>query len=398
MQIKKISLMVSLSENICCHLCSSLALQILTPFSSLKRVTSDCQPWPSRGSLAQCSDCGLVQKVIDKKWQEEIKIIYQQYQIYHQAKGAEQVVFDNVSGAALSRSQSLVEKLREEVNIPENGSLLDVGCGNGAFLQAFSNVCPNWILTGSELDDKNKAAIEAIPTVQKLHVGELDNLEEQFDIISFIHVLEHIPSPASLLKSLHKKFTPNGVLLIQVPYFADNPFDLLIADHCSHFTPKTLSKTLEAAGYTISLLRTDIVTKEITLVANPNKTEEIFTFSSSVHREDAMNSLKWLQGVQEIASSSQEVARSQGRPFGIFGTSIGGIWLFSSLKYPADFFVDEDKNRIGSKLYGVPILSPSEIPEGATVCIPLAPSVAEKINKKFKDLSIKFTIFQNLKN
>jgi 2-polyprenyl-3-methyl-5-hydroxy-6-metoxy-1,4-benzoquinol methylase len=137
---------------------------------------------------------------------------------------------------------------------------------------------------GSELDDKNKSLIEKIPAVQKLHVGGLDNLDDQFDVISFIHVLEHIPSPAPLLESLHNKFKPNGVLLIQVPYFIDNPFDLIIADHCSHFTPETLSKIVQDAGYNISLLRTDIITKEITLVASCS-----ITSAPPIHHTDKKN-------------------------------------------------------------------------------------------------------------
>ncbi len=384
------------SENISihCHTCSSTDMTTLTHFSSLKRVTSDCQPWPEGGSLAKCNNCGLVQKIIDQKWQEEIKNIYEQYQIYHQAQGSEQIVFDNVSNAFSSRSQVLVEKLIKEVKLPQKGALLDVGCGNGAFLQAFSNVCPEWVLMGSELDDKNKILIEKIPAVQKLHVGDLDNLNDQFDVISFIHVLEHIPSPTALLKSLRKKFTPTGLLLIQVPYFVDNPFDLVIADHCSHFTPQTLSKIIQEAGYTISLLRTDIITKEITLVASCSDKLELpidRTCESDTHPYDKDDSIKALQFLTEslnLFSTQQEKACSQKQLFGVFGTSIAAVWLCSSLARPPDFFIDEDTNRIGSSLYNIPILPPNDVPQDAVICIPLAPEVAYTVYERYKE---KFT-------
>lgn len=383
--------MISKNTSMHCHSCSSSNLSVLKAFSSLKRVTSDCQPWPEGGSLAKCNNCGLVQKVIDQQWQEEIRTIYNQYQIYHQAQGSEQVVFDGASNTVISRSQLLVQKVKQEVSLPFSGRLLDVGCGNGAFLQAFSVVCPDWNLMGSELDDKNRVRIEAIPNVQKLHVGDLNDLNDQFDVISFIHVLEHIPSPDLLLKSLHNKFNPNGVLLIQVPYFKDNPFDLIIADHCSHFTPKTLSQIVQESGYTISLLRTDLISKEITLIATHANTSGNPANYRQIHdKDDATTALQFLINSYNHFSEQQKKARLENQPFGIFGTSIGGVWLFSSLDHAPDFFVDEDKNRIGSELYKVPILCVNDIPKNANVCIPLAPSVAEKVKIKLANFSVNY--------
>ena len=52
--------------------------------------------------------------------------------------------------------------------------------------------------------------------------------------------------------------------------------------------------------------------------------------------------------------------------------------------------MDEDPNRIGLELYKVPILNPTSMPKDAKVCIPLAPSVAEKVKNKLELFSVTF--------
>jgi hypothetical protein len=70
--------------------------------------------------------------------------------------------------------------------------------------------------------------------------------------------------------------------------------------------------------------------------------------------------------------------------FSIFGSSISATWLTGYCKSLA-YYLDEDPNRIGLELYKVPILCPQDIPEKASLCIPLAPSVAEKIYERYQE-------------
>jgi cyclopropane fatty-acyl-phospholipid synthase-like methyltransferase len=39
-------------------------------------------------------------------------------------------------------------KLQQVVDLPTRGNLLDIGCGNGAFLKSFGKVYRNWSLAG----------------------------------------------------------------------------------------------------------------------------------------------------------------------------------------------------------------------------------------------------------
>ena len=82
--------------------------------------------------------CGATQKLVDDAWRKDVVRIYEGYAIYHQGAGAEQAVFDQGSGAAQSRSERIVGRLGGVLDLPESGRLLDIGCGNGAFLRAFA--------------------------------------------------------------------------------------------------------------------------------------------------------------------------------------------------------------------------------------------------------------------
>ena len=193
--------------------------------------------------------------------------LYAGYAIYDQAAGAEQAVFDQATGAAMSRSTRLLAALRGEVELPVTGRMLDVGCGNGAMLRAFSQAMPGWSLAGTELGDKYRGTIESIAGVERLYTCSPWEVSGEFDVISMIHVLEHIPHPEAYLKQLLTKLRPGGLLIVELPHHVANPFELLIADHCTHFAADTAATLLQRSGFDVLQAADDWVPKELTLVA-----------------------------------------------------------------------------------------------------------------------------------
>jgi SAM-dependent methyltransferase len=359
-----------------CHLCGAAAVREYEPYRHLRRVTSDYQPWPLGGALGYCDACSATQKLIGPAWRDEVRKIYDAYAIYHQAAGAEQAVFDQSSGAAQARSDRLVARLAEAVEFPQHGRALDVGCGNGAFLRAFARLRPQWTLTGTEVSDRNRAAVETIPQLQRFHIGDFDTLDGTFDFVSLVHVLEHVESPVTFLGRLRARIAEGGRLFIEVPFYHDNPFDLLIADHATHFTPAVLTCVLQAAGFTVDTIAIDWVAKEISAVAHAGGMAVPLCGGVDDGFERLAACVRWLEG---IAKNARLIAA--GGQFGIFGTSIAGVWLYGEVDGKVDFFLDEDANRIGAKLFGRPILRPQERPQ-ANLFVALAPSVAREVAER----------------
>ena len=98
-------------------------------------------------------------------------------------------------------------------------SVLDVGCGNGAFLQFLGEAAPVARLAGIELDSgRAREARERKPTAE---IHESDALAavaagaDPFDLITLWDVFEHVPDPAALLQSLATRLVPEGRLFLQ---------------------------------------------------------------------------------------------------------------------------------------------------------------------------------------
>ena len=95
----------------------------------------------------------------------------------------------------------------------------------------------------------------------------------------------------------------------------------------------------------------------------------------------ARRNLAWLE---DTLNRGRALA-GESRPFGIFGTSIAGIWIHSAIGSNVDFFVDEDDMRVGRKYFGVPILAPASVPAGATVFVCLEPELSQAIAARHAD-------------
>ncbi|MBB3212990.1 SAM-dependent methyltransferase [Herbaspirillum sp. Sphag1AN] len=374
-----------------CHICDGV-LQSLNGFQTLVQVTSDCRPWRTGGRLAVCSSCGAVQKPATPAWMEEANEIYAHYDIYSQGGGAEQTAFD-AGGASAARSSKIVEWLAIAGKLPSIGKMLDIGCGNGAFLRAFSQSYPGWELAGLELSDRNRTTIEAIPGVTQLHIGALTEVNQKFDLIVLIHALEHIPDPVAYLRSLTGHLNPGGRLLIEVPDLTSSPFDILIADHTTHFTAAVLPRVINAAGFTVQSLESGFIPKELSLLAQfcgdlakDKITDNLQTsdFDADGGKKAAAH-IAWLQALYAQASAEKNDC-------GIFGTSISATWLAASLGDQVRFFIDEDANRIGRSHMGRPIFSPADTPQGSTLLVPLRADIAQAIARRFDQLECRFVL------
>jgi len=362
-----------------CHVCGANALALLPGFESLGRATSDCRPWPAGGTIGLCEICGTVQRRLDADWRADAAKIYGQYEAYRQSRaGQEQAVFNPDSGAPTTRSRSILERLQAEGRLPSSGRMVDVGCGNGAMLRAFAAVLPGWQLNGYEPYGGVPERLRAIPGFADFWDGTPGDMSGLFDLMTMSHSLEHIEHPITYLAALRGKLGPAGRLLIEVPYYPDNPFDLLVADHCSHFTLASLAAVLRAAGYEVELGRTDIVAKEITVLARKASDAPSLRMAPARDAVSASAALlaavEWLQSVK---SAAEDAARAPA--FGLFGTSIAGNWLLGELGTRIGFFVDEDPARIDTVYENRPVLPPTRVPPGATVFMALPHAIARRI-------------------
>ena len=367
-----------------CHICAADSPVLFPEYAEFKRITSDCKPWPSGGGLALCRQCSCVQAVVNDPWRSEIQKIYQSYTIYFQGHGTEQNVFDQKTGAASSRSDKLLEKLQKNIPLPDRGRLLDIGCGNGSFLGSFGRLFPKWSLAGSEYDDKHRAHVESLPGVEQFFTSDISQIPGTFDLISLVHVLEHIESPRGFLNSIREKLNPGGFLLIELPYYVENPFELFIADHATHFDGATISRLLTSCGFQVWHRGSEWIPKELTLVAATTAPKN--SPPPPAAPPDMPELLQWLKSVITHA----DTIAKKSTQFGLFGTSIAAGWLFSQIEGQVKFFVDEDPNRAGGQHFNLPVYHPSDIPAGSDVYVVLPPVISRQVTQRLQSGTVRF--------
>lgn len=367
-------------------ICGSSELLTRQEFSSLARVTSDCRPWPSGGSIGVCGACGFVRKPVDEDFIAQSRQIYDAYAVYHQGDGQEQQVFDQQSGISQDRSRRLLERILNDTKLKSEGRLLDIGCGNGNLLKSFATLMPHWKMCGSELDTRNKQTIESIENVEAFYSCDIDGIPGSYDLISMVHCLEHIHNPVEFVRKLRQKLSPDGLVIIETPDFENNPFDLVIADHCNHFDAHSLRQVFNASGFEIITLTNEYVPREFTLVARvrgetdamnaPNRSaKDISSVQALLERQ-----LNWLTTVKNKAS---EIAQAE--CMGVFGTSVAGTWLWSELADSIRFFVDEDTHRAGRTHMDKDVYLPADAPAESNVFVALPTTIANKIYRRLNE-------------
>ena len=142
---------------------------------------------------------------------------------------------------------------------PKPGRLLDVGCGPGDFVLAVEQL--QWQARGIEVSRRQVevgARRGAAVTVCEEFTQFASQI--QYDVITFNHVLEHVPSPRAYLAHALELLKPGGLVLISVPNYDSLSRRLFgaywthadVPRHLFHFTPASLTGLLASVGFRVA--------------------------------------------------------------------------------------------------------------------------------------------------
>lgn len=155
--------------------------------------------------------------------------------------------------------RELWQERLEEVRRWEPGGdvrLLDVGCGCGDFLHLARQA--GWQVCGFEFSQAvaDVARQRYGLTVAVGDISELAFTENSFDMITSWHVLEHLCNPLLTLRRIYKLLRERGVLVLEVPNLhwivrKSYRFPLSTTLHLFHFTPSTLTRLVQMAGFEV---------------------------------------------------------------------------------------------------------------------------------------------------
>ncbi|MEK6828748.1 MAG: class I SAM-dependent methyltransferase, partial [Nanoarchaeota archaeon] len=137
---------------------------------------------------------------------------------------------------------------------PEKGTILDVGCGAGVFLYTFKKYFPQLEAWGVE----PTPGFADFAKEEGIHIDEgyltESTYRRTFDLISLIHVLEHIEDPKPMLLMLKKYLEPESMIYIESPSVKDIGYlppshDRFMCQHEVIFSREVLEQILKEQGY-----------------------------------------------------------------------------------------------------------------------------------------------------
>ncbi len=141
--------------------------------------------------------------------------------------------------------------------LPDGAAVLDVGCSTGALLGAIGELGP-YRLHGVELDAE--AAAAARRRGIEVREGELESAglpAESMDLVTLQHLIEHVADPLATLSEARRVLRPGGRIAGELPNLASWDAALFgrfwggghAPRHLWFFTPETLRRSLERAGF-----------------------------------------------------------------------------------------------------------------------------------------------------
>jgi len=154
----------------------------------------------------------------------------------------------------IARNQTLSDKYRLILSATriQQGKLLDIGAGTGAFVAHMKQ--RGWEVTGLEPDE---GAREKAGSVNRVHLLDTDHLyslpPDSFDAITLWHVLEHVHDLHAYLDQLKKLIKRGGRIFIAVPNYTSYDATVYqgawaaydVPRHLYHFSPGSIDRLLE---------------------------------------------------------------------------------------------------------------------------------------------------------
>ena len=170
-----------------------------------------------------------------------------------------------VSSQADKRRRMWARRLEAVARVTPTGRLLDVGCGDGVFLNLAME--SGWTVEGTEVSAW--AAGYATRNIGRpIFCGEVWDARYParcFDVVTLWPVLAHMSSPLRVLEEVRRVLKPTGRLVVAVPNVDDRvmqaiyrvvkrrkPHLFSVADkelHLYHFSVASLKRLLDKAGF-----------------------------------------------------------------------------------------------------------------------------------------------------
>ena len=214
-------------------------------------------------NIVKCSSCSLIFNAMMPS-EEELASIYTEE--YYKSQDSLERGYSNYLDDRGNIIKTARRRIRDIEKLKSAGSLLDIGCAFGFFLEVARE--RGWTTTGVEI---SQFAAEYAVSQLGLNVIN-DNIEswecqaEAYDVITMWDLLEHLRDPLGTLRKLASALKEDGILVLSTPDVDSLPAKVmkekwlgwkLQNEHLYYFSYTTLERVLRSAGL-VTVKRTHI--------------------------------------------------------------------------------------------------------------------------------------------
>ncbi len=206
---------------------------------------------------SQCENCGLIFQSSDASQAVDKDFYTETYRQIYQAN-----VEPTKKDLWVQEKRALtLAALLQTLKVQPRNRILDIGASAGLLLETFEKALMSEMpqatmdhlssgeVVGVEPGDAYRSYAEQRGLKMFASLEDLlDSNPQKFNLISMIHVLEHLPDPVGTLELIRKELLQDdGILLLEVPnFYAHDSYELA---HLACYTPHTLQQALRQAGY-----------------------------------------------------------------------------------------------------------------------------------------------------
>jgi SAM-dependent methyltransferase len=313
--------------------------------------------------LGYCPTCGFIANTRFDPYRHEYSTRYEETQGF--------------SPCFNSFARSLAQRLIDQYDI-RNKDVLEIGCGKGEFLMLMCElgnnrgvgIDPSYV--PGRLDNPMNLPVEFIQDFYSEKYADLTA-----DVICCRHTLEHIGPTGTFLRQLRKAIgsRTNTLIFFEVPdtvrVLKEGAFWDIYYEHCSYFTPGSLTRLFQMSGFDILDVSLDYDDQYLLLTAKPGKGK---MFGESNFDDDLVFLPERIIEFQETAATCIDQWQSligqtvfSGGRVVVWGSGSKGVAFLTTLgfSHEVEYVVDINPYRHGKFIPGTgqKIVSPAFLQE-----------------------------------
>ena len=361
-----------------CHICKSTSMELVYSSQS-GSLSSICEIHDNNIYVYICKKCLHVSTEFNIEHEEYYD---EGYNILMQDEDEDQLYSVEEDGTKIYRTEHQLNLLMNKIDITSNTKILDYGCAKSSTMKALSskiNILPY-------LFDVSRNYKKFWDFTNEDHCAMYDtpsNWDEAFSVVTSFYSLEHILSPEGSIQKINKLLKNDGYFFFIVPNILVNIGDMLVNEHPNHFTESSIKYILENNGFAVKDIDFESYFGAIVVVAQKSKSNTHYKLENIQLYEDITKLGKYWLNINEKINQIEDKIKF--KKFAIYGSGFYGSFIYSQLKNKValECFIDQNPHRQKTKLFGVNIIAPENLPESVEhIIIGLNPKSANNIMSK----------------